>query len=124
LNIPEVCEPYLHDRRKLGLYYAGQICGVEGYVESIASGIVVALSIAASLSGRELPAIPACTMIGSLMRYVHAPNANFQPMNANFGVLPHGADAARGRRARHEHAARAALEAMEAYRRANAWAFP
>jgi methylenetetrahydrofolate--tRNA-(uracil-5-)-methyltransferase len=123
LNIPELCDPYLRDRRRPGLHYAGQICGVEGYVESIASAIIVALSIAADASGREMPELPRETMLGSLMRYVHTPTSNFQPMNANFGILPALETPVRGRKARHEAMAAAAVDAMRTYRDANARLF-
>ena len=125
LDIPSLCDPYLRDRTRAGLHYAGQICGVEGYVESIMSAIVVALSITAASHGREMPPLPKETMIGSLMDYVHTPRKNFQPMNANFGLLPtNGTGGRRSRQTRHEDAARAALSAMESYRRENAWLFP
>jgi methylenetetrahydrofolate--tRNA-(uracil-5-)-methyltransferase len=123
LDIPELCDPYLRDRGRPGLHYAGQICGVEGYVESIASAIIVALSITASAQERELPPLPKNTMLGSLMTYVHTPRKNFQPMNANFGLLPADPDAKRQRKSRHEDAAKAAIAAMEDYRRENAWLF-
>jgi methylenetetrahydrofolate--tRNA-(uracil-5-)-methyltransferase len=124
MNIPEICDRYLRDRRRAGLYYAGQICGVEGYVECIMSGIVVALSIYAESLGRELPAFPDETMIGSLMNYVHTPTKRFQPMNANMGILPVG-DLRRIRRKRERYTAVAqrAIAAMDEYRSANAWLF-
>jgi len=125
LDIPSLCDTYLRDRTHAGLHYAGQICGVEGYVESIMSAIVVAMSITAASEGREMPPLPKETMIGSLMDYVHTPRKNFQPMNANFGLLPaNGGGGRRSRQIRHEDAVRAALSAMEAYRRENAWLFP
>ncbi len=125
LDIPSLCDPYLRDRTRAGLHYAGQICGVEGYVESIMSAIVVALSITASSQGHEMPPLPKETMIGSLMDYVHTTRKNFQPMNANFGLLPtFGTGGRRSRQTRHEDAARAALSAMESYRRENAGLFP
>jgi methylenetetrahydrofolate--tRNA-(uracil-5-)-methyltransferase len=123
LNIPELCEPYLRDRRRPGLFFAGQICGVEGYVESIASGIVAALGVSALLQERTMPLLPAHTMIGALMGYVHARNANFQPMNANFGILPVASNAPRAKKAKHEASARAAVEAMAAYRGEHGWLF-
>jgi methylenetetrahydrofolate--tRNA-(uracil-5-)-methyltransferase len=127
LNIPEVCDRYLADRRKSGLYYAGQICGVEGYVESIASAMVVALSIHAGFQERELPDLPDETMLGALMNYVHTPTDNFQPMNANMGILPAPALHVRGRKARrrerNQMIASTAIEAMKAWREANAWLF-
>jgi methylenetetrahydrofolate--tRNA-(uracil-5-)-methyltransferase len=121
LYIPGLCRPYLEDRRREGLYYAGQICGVEGYVESIASAIVVSLAITARLAGREVPPLPEGTMLGALMNHVHTPTSDFQPMNANFGILP--PPPVRSRRERHAASSRAALEAMTAYRRDHAWLF-
>jgi methylenetetrahydrofolate--tRNA-(uracil-5-)-methyltransferase len=127
LNIPELCDRYLADRKKPGLYYAGQICGVEGYVESIASAIVVALSIVAGAQGRAVPDLPDKTMMGALMNYVHKPNDNFQPMNANMGIVPAPAVRVRGRKARrrerNEMISAAAIEAMEAWREAQSWLF-
>jgi methylenetetrahydrofolate--tRNA-(uracil-5-)-methyltransferase len=123
LDIPSLCDRYLRDRRTPGLHFAGQICGVEGYVESIMSGIVAALSIVAANEGREVPALPRETMIGSLMDYVHTPRKNFQPMNANFGLLPTQGGGRRAKKTRHEDAARAGLAAMEAYRRDHPWLF-
>lgn len=123
LDIPSLCDPYLRDRTRAGLHYAGQICGVEGYVESIMSAIIVSLSIVSAAGGREMPPLPRETMIGSLMDYVHTPRKNFQPMNANFGLLPTIGGGRRTKKTRHEDAARAALAAMEAYRRDNAWLF-
>lgn len=123
LDIPELCDPYLRDRRRPGLFFAGQICGVEGYVESIASAIVVALGVTALLHDRPLPPLPDVTMIGALMRYVHARNPNFQPMNANFGILPPIANAPRMKQAKHEASGRRAIDAMTAYRSEHAWLF-
>ena len=122
LYIPGLCRPYLEDTKREGLHYAGQICGVEGYVESIASAIVVSLAVTARLRGTPMPALPANSMLGALMGYVHTPSKNFQPMNANFGILP--APDVRNRRERHAASARAAVAAMTAYRREHAVLFP
>ncbi|HET6348618.1 MAG TPA: methylenetetrahydrofolate--tRNA-(uracil(54)-C(5))-methyltransferase (FADH(2)-oxidizing) TrmFO, partial [Candidatus Krumholzibacteria bacterium] len=73
LHIPTLCRPYLADRRREGLYYAGQICGVEGYVESIASAMVVTLAITAQRNNLTVPELPSQTMLGALMNYVHTP---------------------------------------------------
>jgi methylenetetrahydrofolate--tRNA-(uracil-5-)-methyltransferase len=121
LHIPTLCRPYLADRRREGQYYAGQICGVEGYVESIASGIVVAMSITAQLRGRPMAELPSTTMLGALMNYVHTPNDNFQPMNANFGILP--APKVRSKRERHAAAADTAIAAMKEFRATHDWLF-
>jgi methylenetetrahydrofolate--tRNA-(uracil-5-)-methyltransferase len=124
LNTPVLCEPYQRDRTSAGLYYAGQICGVEGYVECIMSGMIAALSVYAELVGRPMPLLPEETMIGALMGYIHAPSKNFQPMNANMGILPKNGPRRRGnRRERYTRAAERALAAMREYRDQNAWLF-
>lgn len=68
------------------IYFAGQISGVEGYVESAASGLIVAISIIENMKGKKIE-FPDNTMLGSLAKYVSTENKNFQPMNANFGIL-------------------------------------
>ena len=72
------------------IYFAGQITGVEGYVESISSGMVVALNAVARLKGEMPIKFSEYTMIGALAKYISNENnsKNFQPMNANFGILP------------------------------------
>lgn len=123
LNLPRVCEPYQRDRKSRGLYYAGQICGVEGYVECMASGLVAALAVYAELTGRTMPELPDTTMLGSLMRYIHTENRSFQPMNANMGLLPPSRRAGGGRRNRYLAAFHRADGAVKSYRRENAWLF-
>ncbi len=68
-------------------YFAGQMTGVEGYVESAASGLVAGWSLACQLSGTVMPSLPGYTAIGALGRYVSTPNRNFQPMNCTFGII-------------------------------------
>lgn len=68
-------------------FFAGQITGVEGYVESAASGLVAGITLAAELNGTEKPIFPTCTAIGALGRHVSTPNPNFQPMNCSFGLI-------------------------------------
>jgi len=70
-----------------GVYIAGQLSGVEGYLESTASGLTAALDLWANLHGGSVD-FPRETLMGSLSDYVTRPNKNFQPMNANFGLLP------------------------------------
>ncbi len=124
LDMPRQCDRYLRDRKRPGLHYAGQICGVEGYVESIMSAMVVALSIYAGLCDRDLPELPAGTMIGALMDYVHTPNSNFQPMNANMGIMPFEGPRPRGgRRARNQAISQSAIEIMRWWRADHEWLF-
>ena len=76
-------------RKREGLFFAGQMTGVEGYVESAASGIVAAYSAAARFHGKEPKAFPRETAIGALCHYIsHFDGKNFQPMNVNFGLIP------------------------------------
>ncbi len=68
-------------------YFAGQMTGVEGYVESAASGLIAGRSLAAQLTGQIPPVLPGFTALGALGRYVSTPNRNFQPMNCTFGII-------------------------------------
>lgn len=70
------------------LYFAGQITGVEGYVESISSGLVAGLNAGAFWDGDKKHLFSEYTVIGALAKYISTPNDRFQPMNANFGILP------------------------------------
>ena len=70
------------------IYFAGQITGVEGYVESISSGMVAALNAISQIQGKDKIIFSNLTMIGALANYISTPNDKFQPMNANFGILP------------------------------------
>lgn len=73
---------------KPNIFFAGQISGVEGYVESAASGLNVALQVASLIKLNKLSPLPATTIIGSMAKYISTENKNFVPMNANFGLLP------------------------------------
>ena len=69
------------------IFFAGQISGVEGYVESIASGLVAGINAASMIKGEDTITFSDETIIGALSKYISTPNNNFQPMNANFGLL-------------------------------------
>ncbi len=92
LHSTKLLEPTGRLKQNSNLYFAGQITGVEGYVESICSGMVAALNAQKQLKEKnklQNPIIfPKTTMIGALMDYISTSNENFQPMNANFGILP------------------------------------
>ena len=70
------------------IYFAGQITGVEGYVESISSGMIAAMNACAQYKNEEKIVFPETTMIGALAKYISTDNDKFQPMNANFGIVP------------------------------------
>lgn len=107
--------PWMECRRRPGLFFAGQITGVEGYVESIASGFVAGVAAAARASGGEPPVFPDASMIGALMGHITSPGPGvFQPMNANFGLLPEPSPGRK--RERKARQAAAALEAIGRFR--------
>ena len=85
---PRLLDRYYADRRNPLVAFAGQMTGVEGYVESTASGYLAAVSMAAKLSGQTPPDFPRETAIGALAAYVSDESiGNFQPMNINFGIM-------------------------------------
>ena len=89
LQSPKLLDRYYADRRNPLVAFAGQMTGVEGYVESTASGYLAAVAMAAKVQGRPLPDFPRTTAIGALGLYVSNPSVTvFQPMNINFGIMP------------------------------------
>ena len=103
--------PWMESRDRAGLFFAGQITGVEGYVESIASGLVAADSTARMAAGKVPRPFPPESMIGSLMERITTPGPDrAQPMNANFGLLPEVE--VRRKRDRKERKAEVALAAI------------
>ena len=68
-------------------FFAGQITGVEGYVESAGSGLLAGMTLAAELNETDIPVFPSCTALGAMGKHVSTPNPNFQPMNCSFGLI-------------------------------------
>ena len=88
LQSPKLLDRYYADRRDPLVAFAGQMTGVEGYVESTASGYLAAVALAARLQGRTLPDFPKTTAIGALGAYISDESIeNFQPMNVNFSII-------------------------------------
>ena len=119
INGPSVLGPTWQVRRRPSLFFAGQISGVEGYVESAASGLIAGLN-AAALARDEMPqAPPRTTAIGALGHYVsHADAANYQPSNIAFGLIPVMDGVPRRRAERRRAIAERALTQIEAWRAA------
>ena len=89
LQSPNLLDKYYADRRNPLVAFAGQMTGVEGYVESTASGFLAAIAMAAKVQGRQIPDFPQETAIGALGLYVSDERIeNFQPMNVNFSIIP------------------------------------
>lgn len=116
LNGPALLHPTMQFRQREGLFFAGQITGTEGYIGSVASGLVAGLNAARWVTGRPLVAFPPTTLIGALCRYVSTPApGDFQPMKANFGLLPPLDPPIRNKQERYAAYARRALADLEAF---------
>jgi methylenetetrahydrofolate--tRNA-(uracil-5-)-methyltransferase len=88
VNAPSVLDERLMLRALPGVHLAGQICGVEGYVESAASGLCLGIALAAELRGQPVPAPPPSSALGSLLGHLRRPNPDFQPSNVVFSMFP------------------------------------
>ncbi|MGR3763849.1 FADH(2)-oxidizing methylenetetrahydrofolate--tRNA-(uracil(54)-C(5))-methyltransferase TrmFO [Rossellomorea sp. NS-SX7] len=114
INSPNVLRDTYQIKGNENLFFAGQMTGVEGYVESAASGLVAGINAARLASGTEPLVFPHETAIGSMARYITKANQkNFQPMNANFGLFPDLPEKIRGKKERNEQHANRALETIQ-----------
>lgn len=113
---PALLRPSMQHVERADLFFAGQITGVEGYVGNIGTGLLAGWNAARVLAGQEALVFPRETMLGALCHYVtHASPADFQPMKANFGILPPLEEApGRGRKGKRERAAAYAERAQAA----------
>lgn len=102
------------------IYFAGQISGVEGYVESAASGMMVAYSIIERFNGSEL-VFPEDTMLGSLAKYVSTENVNYQPMNANFGIIKPLDIKIKDKKQKYTAIANISLDSIERFKNSKSW---
>ncbi len=116
LNSPATLTAHLSAKDDERLLFAGQLVGVEGYTESLGTGLLAGINLARLLEG-DLPLVPPPeTMLGALLRYVHeADPAHFQPMNANFGLLPPLESHVRDKQKKKGLLAERALEAMRGF---------
>ena len=118
LNAPQLLDAYQRLRTREDLYFAGQITGVEGYVESAASGLMAGMTAAAQVLGKTLPVFPETTAHGGLLRFLQAGGGgSFQPMNVNFGLLPPLSQKIRGKKERNAALAQRALTDMDVFAR-------
>lgn len=88
INAPKILNNTLQTKKYPNIFFAGQLSGVEGYVESFATGLVAAINLDLFIRGKEMLIFPKETIIGSLLNYISSPQENFLPMNSNFGILP------------------------------------
>ncbi|MBO5408225.1 MAG: methylenetetrahydrofolate--tRNA-(uracil(54)-C(5))-methyltransferase (FADH(2)-oxidizing) TrmFO [Clostridia bacterium] len=116
INAPKNLLPTNQVKRHPNLFFAGQMTGVEGYVESMASGFLAGVNAYLYLSGKELITFPRETAFGSLLSYITDETIeNFQPMNMNFGILPKLDERIKSKQERYEKIANIALEKMKTF---------
>lgn len=114
MNSPELLTQTYGTKKRPDLFFAGQMTGVEGYVESAASGLVAGLNAAKLALGAAPVVFPTETVIGSMAYYItHAEGKHFQPMNANFGLLPDLPERIKDKKLRYQTLAERALNALE-----------
>ena len=114
MNSPELLEQTYQSKKRSDLFFAGQMTGVEGYVESAASGLLAGRNAVRLIKGEELITLPRETAMGSLAYYItHASGKNFQPMNVNFGLFPEMPERIKDKKTRYEAIANRALETLE-----------
>jgi methylenetetrahydrofolate--tRNA-(uracil-5-)-methyltransferase len=117
INAPSTLEPTFEARRRPGLFFAGQMSGVEGYVESAASGLLAGIGAAARANGGEPQAFPEDTALGALGRYIaRGDPENYQPTNIAFGIIPELGDRIRDKSRRRLAISARALASLEAFR--------
>lgn len=119
INSPELLDETGNLKENSNIYFAGQITGVEGYVESIASGLLAGINAVEMFKSQKQEnksihkiTFPKETMIGALSKYIATPNDRFQPMNANFGILPELTEKIRDKKLRYTKIADRAIEAL------------
>lgn len=116
INAPAILLPTFQARRRPDLFFAGQISGVEGYLESAASGLVAGINAARLAEGSPVVHFPATTALGALGRYISASEAkNYQPANIAFGLLPPLAQDIRDKRKKKEALVARALRDHDAF---------
>ncbi|RBW69867.1 FADH(2)-oxidizing methylenetetrahydrofolate--tRNA-(uracil(54)-C(5))-methyltransferase TrmFO [Bacillus taeanensis] len=114
VNSPNLLKPTYQYKDRENLFFAGQMTGVEGYVESAASGLIAGLNAARLVLGEEPLVFPQETALGSMAHYITTANPNnFQPMNANFGLFPPLEPRIKNKQARNEQIANRALETIQ-----------
>jgi len=102
-------------KKNNNIFFAGQITGVEGYVESISSGLVAGINAANMALGKEKIVFPKDTVIGKLADYISTENNRFQPMNANFGILPPLEEKIKDKQLKYEKMANRAIASIKEF---------
>ncbi|HBU85017.1 MAG TPA: FADH(2)-oxidizing methylenetetrahydrofolate--tRNA-(uracil(54)-C(5))-methyltransferase TrmFO [Paenibacillus sp.] len=113
INSPKLLRPTYQFKERPNLFFAGQMTGVEGYVESAASGLIAGMNAAKAALGQEMVVLPVETTLGSMAQYITTADfKHFQPMNANFGLLPKLETKIRNKKEKNEALAQRALDGI------------
>ena len=123
INSPRLLNNTLQLKQRINLLFAGQITGVEGYVESAACGLAAGINGALLAQGKEPLVFPPLTALGALLRYITTTTGNFQPMNVNFGLLPPLGQKIRDKRQKNLLVAERSLAELKNFIAANTQAF-
>ena len=117
INAPEALNVNLSLKNAENVLFAGQITGVEGYVESAGTGLLAAIYAERKINGKPEKLVPETTVLGALLKYVTTPNLSFQPMNANFGIMPPLAERIRDKAERKRKIAERSLSEIERFKK-------
>nr|WP_153028178.1 FADH(2)-oxidizing methylenetetrahydrofolate--tRNA-(uracil(54)-C(5))-methyltransferase TrmFO [Paenibacillus amylolyticus] len=125
INSPKLLLPTYQFKERPNLFFAGQMTGVEGYVESAASGLIAGMNAAKAALGQELVVLPVETTLGSMAQYITTADfKHFQPMNANFGLLPKLETKIRNKKEKNEALAQRALDGIISFAAAEGLTVP
>ncbi|MGW7160352.1 FADH(2)-oxidizing methylenetetrahydrofolate--tRNA-(uracil(54)-C(5))-methyltransferase TrmFO [Paenibacillus taichungensis] len=125
INSPKLLRPTYQFKDRPNLFFAGQMTGVEGYVESAASGLIAGMNAAKAALGQELVVLPVETTLGSMAQYITTADfKHFQPMNANFGLLPKLETKIRNKKEKNEALAQRALDGIARFAAAEGLTVP
>lgn len=125
INSPKLLRPTYQFKERPNLFFAGQMTGVEGYVESAASGLIAGMNAAKAALGQELVVLPVETTLGSMAQYITTADfKHFQPMNANFGLLPKLETKIRNKKEKNEALAQRALDGIARFAAAEGLTVP
>ncbi|WP_026286130.1 FADH(2)-oxidizing methylenetetrahydrofolate--tRNA-(uracil(54)-C(5))-methyltransferase TrmFO [Salsuginibacillus kocurii] len=114
VNSPNLLEPTYQSKKREDLFFAGQITGVEGYVESAAAGLIAGLNAARLVQNKDMIIFPKETVLGGMANYITTANPdNFQPINANFGLLPSLDEKVKKKQERYGRLAERALDTIQ-----------
>ena len=113
INSTKLLDETYNLKKNPNIFFAGQITGVEGYVESISSGLVAGINAANFALGKPKTIFPKDTVIGKLADYISTENSHFQPMNANFGILPPLEEKIKDKQLKYEKMAKRAIESIK-----------